>query len=290
MSDKPMFIPQLTADGSFTFFSQEFEESFHSIHGAREEALLKFVEPCQLATKAQKPVLRLLDVCYGLGYNTAAALAVIWENNPKCCVELVALELDPVVPREAISHDLLNKYNQPIPQLLELLATTFQVKTAQLQAQLYLGDARTTIQQLSQQNFLADAIFLDPFSPPNCPQLWTVEFLQQLANCCAKEGIISTYSCAAAVRSALLIAGFKIGKTEQVGARLPGTVGSFNDTDLLSLSKRSQEHLQTRAAVPYRDPQLNHSKDLILQQRKIEQQASSLEPSSRWQKRWSKFK
>jgi len=86
-----------------------------------------------------------------------------------------------------------------------------------------------------------------------------------------------------------MAAGFKIGRTAQVGGRLPGTVGSFNDSDLLPLSKRSQEHLQTRAAVPYHDPQLNYSKETILQQRKIEQQASSLEPSSRWQKRWSKL-
>lgn len=290
MSDQPIFTPQLTADGSYTFFSQEFAESFHSLYGAKEEALIKFVEPCQLATKAQKPVLHLLDVCYGLGYNTAAALEVIWENNPNCCVDLVALEINLDVPKEAIAQDLLNNYKQPIPQLLENLITDLQVKTAQFQAQLYLGDARITVQQLSQQKFLADAIFLDPFSPPHCPQLWTVEFLQQLANCCAKDGKIATYSCAAAVRSALLAAGFKIGRTAQVGGRLPGTVGSFNDTDLLPLSKRSQEHLQTRAAVPYHDPQLNHSKETILQQRKIEQQASSLEPSSRWQKRWSKFK
>lgn len=150
--------------------------------------MIKFVEPCQLATKAQKPVLHLLDVCYGLGYNTAAALEVIWENNPNCCVDLVALEINLDVPKEAIAQDLLNNYKQPIPQLLENLITDLQVKTAQFQAQLYLGDARITVQQLSQQKFLADAIFLDPFSPPHCPQLWTVEFLQQLANCCAKDG------------------------------------------------------------------------------------------------------
>lgn len=290
MPDQPIFTPQLTADGSYTFFSQEFAESFHSLYGAKEEALSKFVEPCQLATKAQKPVLHLLDVCYGLGYNTAAALEVIWKNNPKCCVELVALEINLDVPKSAIAQGLLNNYKQPIPQFLELLTTDLQVKTAQFQAQLYLGDARITVQQLSQQKFLADAIFLDPFSPPHCPQLWTVEFMQHLASCCAEDAKIATYSCAAAVRSALIAAGFKIGRTAQVGGRLPGTVGSFKDTDLLSLSKRSQEHLQTRAAVPYRDPQLNHCKDTILEQRLIEQQASSLEPSSRWQKRWSKFK
>jgi tRNA U34 5-methylaminomethyl-2-thiouridine-forming methyltransferase MnmC len=296
MPDTSIFTPQQTADGSFTFFSEEFGESFHSIQGAKEEALLKFVEPCQLAQKAQQPVLRLLDVCYGLGYNTAAALEIIWANNPSCRVELVALELDPVVPKAAIpllrtaslnADGFFNGSLEPIPQLLEVLATSLQVQTDRFHAQLLLGDARATIRQLRQSNFQADAIFLDPFSPPHCPQLWTVEFIQQLASCCASTGRIATYSCAASVRSGLIAAGLKIGQTVHVGGRQPGTVASFTDTGLLPLSRRSQEHLQTRAAVPYRDPHLCDSAEVILHRRRIEQQASSLEPTSRWHKRWS---
>ncbi len=287
MPDRSVFTPQPTADGSFTFFSEQFGESFHSLQGAKEEALVKFVEPCQVSHKAQQPVVQLLDVCYGLGYNTAAALEVIWANNPNCRVELVALELDPTVPSSAIAHNLLSSWDQPIPQLLESLVTSLKVQTDQFHAQLYLGDARTTIGQLHQANFQADAIFLDPFSPRRCPQLWTVEFLQLVASCCKTTGRLATYSCAASVRSALIAAGFEVGPTPPLRGRQPGTVASFTATDLPPLSRRSQEHLETRAAVPYRDPQLSDPADVIVQRRQIEQQASSLEPSSRWNKRWS---
>ena len=287
MQDTKIFTPQLTGDGSFTFFSTEFEEYFHSTQGAKEEALIKFAEPCQLIQKAQQPVVRLLDVCYGLSYNTAAALEVIWQNNPNCYVEVIALELDPTVPRTAIANQLINSWNSPIPDLLQDLATSLQVQTDRLHAQLLLGDARVTIQKLHPLNFQADAIFLDPFSPRRCPQLWTVEFLQQLAACCAPTGRLATYSCAAAVRSGLIAAGFKIGPTPPLRGRQPGTVASFNETDLPPLSLRSQEHLQTRAAVPYRDPQLCDSAQIILQRRQTEQQQSSLEPTSHWHKRWS---
>jgi tRNA U34 5-methylaminomethyl-2-thiouridine-forming methyltransferase MnmC len=287
MQDSSNFTPQLTADGSFTFFSNEFGEYFHSTQGAKEEALLKFAEPCQLAQKAQQPVLRLLDVCYGLSYNTAAALEVIWANNPNCCIELVALELDPSVPRTAIAHHLLNSWSPPIPELLEELATSFTVQTPRLHAQLLLGDARATIEQVHQSNFQADAIFLDAFSPRRCPQLWTVEFCQQLARCCASTGRLTTYSCAASVRSALIAAGFKLSQTPPLRGRQPGTLASFSDAELPPLPVAAQEHLQTRAAVPYRDPQLCDTAQVILQRRQIEQQASSLEPTSRWQRRWS---
>ena len=288
MPDTRIFSPQLTNDGSFTFFCEEIGEAFHSTQGAKQEAQLKFVEPCQLATKAQQPLLRILDVCYGLGYNSASALERIWGSNPHCSVELIALELNPTVPRAAIAYDLLRGWKQPIPELLAELATSGTVETQYFQAQLLLGDARTTIKQLLALAFQAEAIFLDPFSPPRCPQLWTVEFIQQLASCCSTTGKIATYSCAAAVRRALLVSGLQISENLQVGNRQPGTVASFSAADLEPLSRRSQEHLQTRAAVPYRDPQLSDPAPVILHRRRLEQAASSLEPTSQWKKRWVK--
>lgn len=278
--------PKLTADGSFTFFSSEFNESFHSLHGARQEAELKFIEPTRLAVKAKQPGLKLLDICYGLGYNTAAALEVIWTTNPACQVQLIGLELDTTVPRAAVTHGLLNQYSERIRQAVGGLALHHQVEINSLQAQLLIGDARQTIQQLCQQGFSADAIFLDPFSPARCPQLWTVEFIDQVARCLQPVGRIATYSCAAAVRTALLEAGLKIGSTQPVGRRSPGTVASFAPTDLPQLSQQEQEHLVTRAAVPYRDPRLEDATELILHRRRIEQQACTLEATSQWKQRW----
>jgi len=282
------FTPQATADGSFTFFSSEFGETFHSRQGASEEAQFKFVEPTQLRQKAQQSSLRLLDVCYGLGYNTAAALATIWSANPSCCVELIALELDPIVPQAAIAYHLLNPWSTTIAQILKEFAANHQVETTHCKAQLLIGDARKTIQQVHQSGFQADAIFLDPFSPPHCPQLWTIEFLQQVANCLEPMGRLATYSCAASVRTALMAAGLQIGATPPVGRRSPGTIASYPASSLPALSSQEQEHLQTRAAIPYRDPHLCDSAASILERRQMEQQVSLLEPTSHWKKRWFK--
>lgn len=52
------------------------------------------------------------------------------------------------------------------------------------------------------------------------------------------------------------------------------------------LSQTEKEHLLTRAAIPYRDRQLSDSSEVILKRRQQEQQASSLEPTSHWRKRW----
>lgn len=280
-------IPQVTEDGSFTFFSDEFQEKFHSQSGAKQESEGKFVLACQLAQKAsQTDHMCLLDICYGLGYNTASALESIWLVNPQCRVTLIALELDLNIPRQAIAYHLLDQWADPISQWLKKLALEGRVENPLLKAELLSGDARLTLQQVKSSAFKADAIFLDPFSPPKCPQLWTVEFLTLLVQSLAIDGRLATYSCAASVRTALELAGLKFGAGVQVGKRSPGTVANFTGEDLPPISDQEQEHLQTRAAIAYRDPDLQDSAETILERRKAEQAKSCLEPTSHWKKRW----
>ncbi|PSB12218.1 hypothetical protein C7B62_02975 [Pleurocapsa sp. CCALA 161] len=289
------FTPQLTKDGSYTFFSPEFQETFHSSFGAKQEAEVRYIEPCQIKELAtQQCTIRILDVCYGLGYNSAAALEAIWSVNPQCQIELIALEISPDVPRQAIQHNLLAQWQLPIPNLLAELASKSQVSTEFFSAKLLLNDARQTIKSLVEQNWQADAIFLDPFSPPKCPQLWTVEFINLLSKCLTSRGRLATYSSSAAVRTALLSAGLNIGSIIGAGRKSPGTIASFEYKKLPKLSIMEQEHLQTKAAIPYRDYAGAHSADRTLQdraeqiiaRRQQEQQKSPQESTSQWRKRW----
>jgi tRNA U34 5-methylaminomethyl-2-thiouridine-forming methyltransferase MnmC len=289
------FIPQSTADGSLTFYSEEFSESYHSHFGARQESFQKFVVPTQLlsrATKQTKGHIRILDICYGLGYNTAAALQTIWQNNPDCRVEVIGLEFNPAVPRAALSHNLYTDWDFEYIDILTELANTYYVENDNLKATLLIGDARTTIKQILESDFQADAIFLDPFSPPKCPQLWTIEFIGLVSKCLHSEGLLATYSCSAAVRTALLTSGLIIASTPPVGRKTPGTVAAHsNCVELLNLqsplSTAELEHLYTRAAIPYRDPLLQDQPQTILERRRLEQISSTLETTSQARKRWA---
>jgi tRNA U34 5-methylaminomethyl-2-thiouridine-forming methyltransferase MnmC len=280
------FTPCITDDGSYTFFSEQFGQTFHSKFGAKEESIFKYAIPTLLTEKASRGHLRILDICYGLGYNSAAALATIWRSNLNCTVEIIALELDRSVPVSAIEHHLLNDWEEPIPQLLTRLVSTESIETERLKAQLIFGDARQTIDRVLDRKFQADAIFLDPFSPTACPQLWTIEFIDRVAQCCAADGIIATYSCAAAVRTALVAAGLCVGDTSPVGRKSPGTIASFISSQLTPLSPQELEHLQTRAAIPYRDPSWSDSMAKIIIRRELEQDECGLETTSQWKKRW----
>ncbi|MFN5871369.1 MAG: tRNA (5-methylaminomethyl-2-thiouridine)(34)-methyltransferase MnmD, partial [Aphanizomenon sp.] len=282
-------------DGSFTFFSTEFNEAFHSHYGAKQESLLKFAIPTQLPILAETGFVRLLDICYGLGYNTAAALQTIWQVNPHCRVQVIGLELNPIVPQAAITDQLCDSWDEKYIKILTQIAFEHQIQMDYLQANLLIGDARSLILQVHKSGFQADAIFLDPFSPPQCPQLWTLEFIQKVSECLHENGLMATYSCAAAVRTALLTAGLAVGSTPPIGRRTPGTIaghfkhGTKSSISFFSpLSQGEKEHLLTRAAIPYRDPHLSDTTEVILKRRQEEVQVSTLESSSQWRKRWLK--
>ncbi len=273
-----------TADGSLTFFSQEFRQAYHNTSGARQEALEKFVRPSLLPeTLNRKTPIRLLDVCFGLGYNAGVALEWIWEQDPECKIQLIGLERSPEVPHFACQQGIGFGSKQQLDW--QALVETGMLQTPNLEAQLIWGDARQTLNQIPLG--WADAVFFDPFSPSVCPELWTVELFRAIRQRMHPHGRLTTYSCAAAVRSALLEAGFTIGSTPPVGRPWPGTVASPSPVPLPPLSPAEQEHLHTRAAVPYRDPFLSSPREGIQHQRQQEQQRSSLESTSAWKARWA---
>jgi len=284
-----------TQDGSSTFYSEQFGEWFHSREGAKNEAQKTYVETAQIARRATGEKLHILDICYGLGYNSAAALDAVFEagafNRERPCeIEIKGLEIDIEVPRSAIAQGLTQHYRKDVQHILQALARDHHFKQDSIRADLLIGDARQQIQKLTAQNWQADVIFLDPFSPPHCPQLWTVEFLALVTQCLKPEhSVIVTYSCAAAVRTALQSCGLQIGSIQAGGRRWPGTIvthPSANSPDLPKLSQQEQEHLLTRAAVPYRDPTLQDSAQQILERRAQEQKDSDLPPSGPWRRKW----
>jgi tRNA U34 5-methylaminomethyl-2-thiouridine-forming methyltransferase MnmC len=276
--DKLSLFP--TEDGSITFWSETFQETFHSSHGAKHEAEAKFVIPAKIAEKAKTQTqLNILDVCYGLGYNSAAAIAGVFESPDRIAnLQIIALENNLEVPQQAIASGLVDIWQPAIAQILKTAAAAQTVTTENLSLQLLIGDARQTISQVPTK--WADAIFLDPFSPPHCPQLWTVEFIQLLANCLKPDGYLVTYSSSAAVRAAMLSAGLQIGAIAPIGRKSPSTIAAFSPIALPPISETEAAFLKTRAAIPYRDRTLAGTATEIIAARKAEQNNSQLPPSS----------
>lgn len=224
----------ITKDGSITFYSEEYKESYHSVSGAVEESLKKFVEPCKIKELAEKGSVKILDIGFGLGYNIAVALDVALMENRDCKIEIISFEKDVNIFRE------IEKLNPNIKNynLIKELVKNFigNVKNKDfnnkenkitytknyVKINLLIGNAIDTIKNITDIKF--NAVFLDPFSPPKNPELWTASFFKDIKRLMEKDAILATYSCAGIARENLKKAGFDVKDGPIVGRKSPGTL------------------------------------------------------------------
>lgn len=87
MSNYNDFLPYFTGDKSVGLYSKDFDDIYHSSYGALSEAFEKFVLPLNFL---KKDSYKVLDVCFGLGYNTKAFL----QHNKNCNILFDCLDID----------------------------------------------------------------------------------------------------------------------------------------------------------------------------------------------------
>jgi len=212
----------ITNDKSITFFSETFAETYHSKSGAVEEAIKKFAEPCKIKELAKTGDIRILDICFGLGYNSAAALDIALKENRACKIEIIGLENDIEILNKILS---LNPNFANYDLIKGLVNDKFELNKENLQMKILMGDATKTIKEINQK---FNVVFLDPFSPPKSPNLWTEEFFKDIKKLMETGAILATYSCARKVRDNLKQAGFIVKDGPCVGRRSPGTIAIVN--------------------------------------------------------------
>ncbi len=292
-------IEVLTKDGSYSLRSVFFQENFHSLSGALEETKRKFTAPSDLQ-RFQGKSLNVLDICFGLGYNTASLLNELIKQ--KSLLNWYALEID----KKPLEYALRNKsfqksWNPQVKKIFKSLYKNDCFEDQFFKCRIFWGDAREKINIIPAANKF-DLIYLDGFSPQKCPQVWTIEFLSKVTQKLNPQGYLITYSSSAAVRNTLRNLGLKIFtiKPSDNGSTFwsQGTVAiaKFDKNKFIpnlsfeKLSLMEEEHLLTKAGIPYRDQNLNSSKDDIIKRRLEEQLLSNLIPTKKWREKWGMTK
>lgn len=291
--------PRHTADGSLTFWSERFGQCFHNSAGARREAELTYVLPAQLERFQPGTPLVVVDVCVGLGYNSAALLEAAQARG--LLLHWEGLELDPAPLRQALAEPSFRQQWQPDAlSLLTGLDAEGRWQTADGSGgSWWLGDARIQLPTLLQRRrHQCDLVLLDAFSPGCCPELWTHEFLSALSELLSPSGRLLTYCAAAAVRSSLQQSGLQlvnIGPSD--ASQHPrrwsgGTAASWQNlacdgsSPFSPLGPMELEHLRTRAALVYRDPSGCGTAASIQAERQVRQAHSTAMSTSQWRRRW----
>ena len=295
----PELIEVLTKDGTYSLRSVLFQDNFHSLSGALEETKLKFTVPSNLQRFKGKS-LNVLDICFGLGYNSASLLNEL--INQKSYLNLYALEIDKMPLEYSLRNEsFLKLWSPKVRQIFKSLYRKDYFEDQFFKCSVLWGDAREKI-NLIPSSIKFDLIYLDGFSPQKCPQVWTIEFLSKVTEKLNSQGYLITYSSSAAVRKTLRSLGLEIFKIKPSFNNKTfwsqGTVAIPKfDKDKIKpnfnfekLSIMEEEHLLTKASIPYRDHDLNSSKDDIINKRLKEQFFSNQVSTNEWRKKWGMTK
>jgi tRNA U34 5-methylaminomethyl-2-thiouridine-forming methyltransferase MnmC len=202
-----------TADGSFTLFIPEVEETYHSTHGAVQESMHVFIENGLKA--CDKESIRVLEVGLGTGLNAVLTLQHATKKIDYCALEPYPL-----------SKEILNELSAIHSDQFEM---KFHVSNAgewiSLQENFSFIRMEVGLEEFSSEEKF-DVIYYDAFGPRVEPGLWTLERMQQCFDLLNDGGVLVTYCAKGEVRRNLQAAGFVVerlagppGKREMLRAK-----------------------------------------------------------------------
>ncbi len=196
----------LSEDGSYTAYSKEYEEHYHSTKdGALKESLVKHVLPA-FSVVSQLSEICILDICYGLGFNTLVTLLYVKENFPNKKIKIYSPELDSSLVKSLKNFTYPQEF-ECFREIIIALSAEGIYEDEHTYIELFIGDAREYIKKFENK---FDIVYQDAFSPSTNPILWTKEYFSDIKKCMKEEGVLTTYSIALKTRLALYENGFKI--------------------------------------------------------------------------------
>jgi tRNA U34 5-methylaminomethyl-2-thiouridine-forming methyltransferase MnmC len=202
-----------TADGSFTLFIPEVEETYHSTHGAVQESMHVFIENGLKA--CDNAVIRILEVGLGTGLNAALTLQHATKKIHYCALEPYPL-----------SKEILNELAASRTDQFEMKFHDVNAgEWISIQENFSFARMEVGLEEFkSEQKF--DVIYYDAFGPRVEPGLWTPARMQQCFELLNDGGIFVTYCAKGEVRRNLQAAGFVVerlagppGKREMLRAK-----------------------------------------------------------------------
>ncbi|MEA2090732.1 MAG: MnmC family methyltransferase [Campylobacterota bacterium] len=239
---------ELSEDGTYTAYSKEYDEHYHSTKdGALKESLLKHVLPA-FKIKHNLQRVDILDICYGLGFNTLATLYYYKKNNFTSKLYISSPELDATLISSLKDFSYPKEFEAFKHIILELCENRV-YEDDNFHIEIFLGDAREYIRKFENK---FDIVYQDAFSPSTNPMLWTQEYFSDIKDAMREDGVLTTYSTALATRLALYENDFKVYINSAEGIR-NATVASR--CELKELVQVDMEHKIScnRDAKPLRD-------------------------------------
>ena len=194
-----------TGDGSTTLFLSSIEETYHSTHGAIQEAKHVFIK--NGVAQVQKEELSILEVGFGTGLN--AILTSLHSQEVGIIIHYTGLETEPL-PKEVI--DELN-YLELEPSLskddfAKLHSVDWESEVA-IHPKFYLTKVNQKVQNFKTSNRF-DLVYYDAFGPRAQNEMWEKEIFENLYNQLVNGGVLVTYCAMGQFKRDLKSVGFQV--------------------------------------------------------------------------------
>jgi tRNA U34 5-methylaminomethyl-2-thiouridine-forming methyltransferase MnmC len=199
---------KLSADGSHTVYSRQFDEHYHSLHGAVSESRHVFIQAGLHYASALFNPLSILEVGLGTGLN--CLLSCMDPSVAAIAVHYTALEAYPLEPSVYSSLNYPDTFGgkdaKPVLNRIHSLPWEEESSLCEgftlLKQRIKLEEYTTTRQ--------FHLVYYDAFSPGTQPELWTSEVFAGLRRRMYPGGVLVTYCSKGEVKRNLKKAGFRV--------------------------------------------------------------------------------
>jgi len=204
-----------TADGSKTIQIEEWDEQYHSIHGAIQEANHVFIKHGlhhvnSISEKSSQEI-SILEIGFGTGLN--AFITALESQKLQKKIHYVGVEAYPVATKEI---EQLN-YAELIKEQASEMFTKLHDVPWEVQTEISSNFRLTKRQQFFSEigdESSYDLIYFDAFGARVQPELWTEDIFRIMYNALKNNGVLVTYSAKGSVRRAMQAVGFRVERLE----------------------------------------------------------------------------
>ena len=199
-----------TQDGSTTIRLPEWDECYHSKHGAIQEAYHVFIKN-GLDLFKQNPV-SIMEIGFGTGLNAFITLLEAEKYNQK--IDYVGVEAYPVSTEEVSLMNYVSELGQHANQeTFNLLHETDWEQQNQISTHFNLTKKKLFFDEISDRGKF-DLIYFDAFGYRVQPELWRTEIFEIMYDSLKENGVLVTYAARGVVKRSMQEVGFRVEKRE----------------------------------------------------------------------------
>lgn len=205
-----------TGDGSFTLHIPEWNEQYHSKHGAIAEALHVFIKEglYHWLSVNESTKISILEIGFGTGLN--ALLTYLESQKHSWNIDYIGVEAYPLGMEEYQKMNYSEMLETSDEIFLNLHNAPWEEKTI-ISEKFQLLKQQKLFSDISEVNSI-DLIYFDAFGIRVQPELWTEEIFNIMYTALKPNGVLVTYAANGNARRALQAVGFTV-------ERLPGPPG-----------------------------------------------------------------